>query len=139
MALRAKWTVRIERLRTALAVGVHAHERRPQPVEVSVVIHGLSDAEPEALCDCLDYEPLCVWLTDEWPRTAHTPLLETRVNELLDRIFESDRRVQEAWVGVYKPNALPHAGRIGVERQVSRRQFETRHLARSHNGRMPGM
>lgn len=139
MALRAKWTVRIEHLKTALAVGVHPHEREVQPVEVSVLIHGLSDAEPDALSDCFDYEPLCLWLTDEWPRTAHTPLLETRVNELLERIFQSDRRVQEAWVGVYKPNAVPHAGRIGVERHVSRRQFETRHLARGHSERMPGM
>ena len=122
--MRAKWTIRIERLETKLLVGVHAHERHLQPVLVSLLISGLADAAPSGLGGCLDYEPLCEWLTQGWPRSGHTALLEARVNELLDFVFTSDKRVQDVWVGMYKPQAAPHAALIGVERSATRRQYD---------------
>src|SRR5574337_109003 len=124
MAPYAKWTLRIELLETRLAVGVYDHERSAQPVFVSVRADGWASAEPNALYQCLDYEPICRWITEQWPLSEHTPLLETRVNELMSHLFALDTRVEQVWIGLYKPLAVPHAARVGVERQSTRRRFD---------------
>ena len=124
MALRAKWTVRIERLETRLAVGVLAGERKPQPVLVSLVINGLARVAPAGVGECIDYRPVCDWITREWPRSAHTPLLETRINQLLEFVFGLDKRVQDVCAGVYRRAPDGAATLVGVERQVSRAQFD---------------
>ena len=116
----AIWSVRIERLETKLAVGIYDNEREPQPVWVSVTLTGLAPAVPGGLHDCLDYEPLCRWLATEWPRSPHTPLLETRVNEVFDFAFELSPRVQEVSVGLYKQRVSRYATAIGLERSTSR-------------------
>ena len=126
MALRAKWTVRVEGLKTQLAVGLSEKERQPQAVLISLVINGLTPDAPGDLADCLDYAPICDWIVRQWPQSAHTPLLETRVNELLLFLFAFDKRVQDAWVGVYKTGLPRGSTRVGVERQVSRSQFQAR-------------
>jgi 7,8-dihydroneopterin aldolase/epimerase/oxygenase len=65
---------------------------------------------------------VCEWITQQRPRYDATPLLETRANELLAFLFDFDKRVQEAWVGVYRTGSP----RIGIERQARRSQFRTR-------------
>lgn len=126
MALRAKWTVRLEGLKTRLRVAEPDGEQRLEPVTVSLVINGLAADSPRQLEDCLDYAPICEWITHEWPRHDATPLLETRVNELLAFLFDFDRRVQDAWVGVYRAGQARGSARIGVERQASRSQMQAR-------------
>ncbi|TAM08412.1 MAG: hypothetical protein EPN70_00300 [Paraburkholderia sp.] len=116
----AIWNVRIERLETKLAVGIYDNEREPQPVWVSVTLTGLAPAVPAGLHDCIDYEPLCHWLATEWPRSPHTPLLETRVNEVFDFAFALNPRVQEVSVGLYKQRVSRYATAIGLERSTSR-------------------
>lgn len=114
------WSVKIERLETRLAVGIYEDEQEPQPMWVSVTLTGLAPAVPDGLGDCLDYEPLCRWLASEWPRTAHTGLLETRVNEVFDFAFGLDPRVQEVSVGLYKQRVSRYAAAIGIERTTNR-------------------
>jgi dihydroneopterin aldolase len=126
MALRAKWTLRLEGVQTQLAFGAAAQADAPQPLQVSLVINGLTPDTPFDGADCLDHETICRWIVDEWPKSAATPLLETRVNELLDFIFGFDKRVQDAWVGLYRSGLPGGAARIGVERQVSRSQVQAR-------------
>ncbi len=74
---------------------------------------GMAPASPGSLGQCFDCEPLCRWLSDEWPRTPHTPLLEARINQLLAFLFGLDARVQTVWVGLYKQRmsrwAVPNA------------------------------
>lgn len=118
--MNAIWSVKIERLETRLAVGIYDDEQEPQPVWVSVTLTGLAPAVPNGLDDCLDYEPLCRWLAAEWPRTPHTPLLETRVNEIFDFAFALDPRVQEVSVGLYKQRVSRYATAIGIERSANR-------------------
>jgi 7,8-dihydroneopterin aldolase/epimerase/oxygenase len=124
--VRAKWTIRIDGLKTQLAVGMSEKERRPQVMLISLVINGMTPDAPGDLADCLDYAAICDWIIHQWPKSAHTPLLETRVNELLVFLFEFDKRVQDAWVGVYKTIQPRGSTRVGVERQVSRSQFQAR-------------
>jgi len=123
------WSVKIERLPTQLRVGVDPDERLPQPVSVTLRLRGVSAACPNDLSECIDYAPLCRWITEEWPRTAHVPLLETRVNELVAFAFDLDGRVQEVHVGLAKQRMSGSAS-VGIERCVSRHEFEAqrRHL-----------
>ena len=135
----ATWSIKIERLQTHLAVGVYDDERDPQPVWVSVTMCGLAPAVPTGLDECLDYEPLCRWLASEWPRSPHTPLMETRLNEVFDFIFALDARVREATVGLYKQRVSRYAAAIGVERSTSRDEHAKAMLprlqpARARNG-----
>jgi len=122
--LNTTWSVSIERLCTQLRVGVYDHEREPQPVWVTLRLRGSAAACPTALGECIDYEPLCRWITEQWPCTPHIPLLETRVNELLAFTFDFDRRVQEVQVGLAKQRVSGSAVAIGIERSVSRTEFE---------------
>jgi len=118
------WSVRIERLRTRLRVGVDADELAPQPVWVTLRLRGVAAACPVTLDECIDYAPLCRWITEAWPRTPHVPLLETRVNELVAFAFNLDARVQEVHVGLAKQRMGGQAASVGIERCVSRPEFE---------------
>jgi 7,8-dihydroneopterin aldolase/epimerase/oxygenase len=124
MALRSKWTVRIHRLETMLRVGASEEGQHPQPVTVSLRISGLAETHPEGLEQCFDYQPICRWVVEEWPHTPHTELLETRFNELVEHIFAQDKRVMDVWVGLYKSRAVRQAAFVGLERDVTRRQYQ---------------
>ena len=130
IALRSKWTVRVQSLQTQLRVGIYAHEREPQPILVSLRISGLAETSPATLAQCFDYEPICRWVLDEWPLSAHTPLLETRLNELAAQVFAADKRVMDVWVGLYKTQNFPQAQFVGLERDITRLQFEEQQRAR---------
>lgn len=122
--MNASWTVKVERLEIELPVGIHADEMAPQPVWVSLAATGQAPASPARIEQCFDYEPLCTWLAREWPRTPHTPLLETRINQLLAFVFALDERVQSVWVGLYKKRMSRGAVGVGIERQATRLEFE---------------
>jgi len=124
MALRAKWSIRIDELPTRLAFGDEADA--VQPVLVSLLIEGLAPDEPGRREDCFDAAPVCDWITGSWTKSAATPLIETRVNQLLLFLFAHDRRVQSAWVALVRLSVPPHAARIAVERSASRSQFQMR-------------
>lgn len=129
VAHRSKWTIRVESLSTRLRVGVYEHEREPQVVLVNLAFSGIAESMPDKLSECFDYEPICNWITREWPNSMHTPLLETRVNELFDHVFAGDFRVLEVKVGLSKPDAWPRARFVGVERELTRFEYEDQHRA----------
>lgn len=131
MALRAKWTVRIEGLKTRLRVGVSDAGQQSESISVSLEVNGLVADVPQQLGDCLNYEPICEWITREWPLSDAAPLLENRVNQLLMFLFEFDRRVQDVWVGVYKAGLTRGSVRIGIERRASRTQLQSRLRAKA--------
>lgn len=122
--MNATWTIKIERMEIHLPVGIYDAELAPQPLWVSVTASGAANASPRSLDQCFDYEPLCHWLTQVWPHTPHTPLLETRVNQLLDFVFGLDARVQSVWTGLYKQRMCRNAVAVGIERCATRVEFE---------------
>lgn len=124
MALRSKWTVRVEALRTSLRVGIYEHELHHQPILLKLRISGLAEALPSTLAQCFDYEPICRWALEEWPLSPHTPLLETRLNELIEYVFNFDKRIIDACFGLYKTQAFNNTEFVGLERDITRRQFE---------------
>ena len=135
--MNAIWTIRIERLQIHLPVGVYADEMEPQPLWVSLAASGEASASPGSLAQCFDYAPLCHWLTHVWPKSPHTPLLETRINELLSFVFGLDKRVQTVWVGLYKQRVSPLAVAIGIERSATRAQIESDVCRSSAASRLP--
>lgn len=122
--MNTSWTIKVERLEIQLPVGIYANEAAPQPVWVSLMATGQAPASPRSLDECFDYEPLCRWLSREWPKTPHTPLLEARINQLLAFVFGLDERVQTVWVGIYKQRMSRNAVAVGIERQATRLEFE---------------
>lgn len=126
--MRTRWTVRVDELHTRLAFAAGGGGATVQPVSVSLVVNGLAPDAPDSRDECLDLERVCRWITDDWPASAPTPLLENRVNELLAQVFESDRRVQDAWVGLYRTPSSAGVRRFGVERQASRLQFQSKRV-----------
>jgi 7,8-dihydroneopterin aldolase/epimerase/oxygenase len=132
MALRSKWTVRVEELRTRLRVGIYAHELEHQPILLSLRISGLAETSPSSLAECFDYEPICKWALEQWPQSPHTPLLETRLNELIERVFNEDKRIRDVWSGLYKTHAISNTKLVGLERELTRRQFEEQQHSRLH-------
>ncbi len=122
--MSADWVLRIQKLPIELAVGIYPHEQQRQPLLVDIEVRGRADAHPLDLDGCLDYEPLCLWLRQEWALSAHVPLLETRVNQLLAYLFALDGRIQTAQVGLYKVNMALGAQAVGIERTTTREAFE---------------
>ena len=129
--MNTTWTVRIERMELSLPVGIHADELEPQTVWVSLAASGSASAEPRSLDQCFDYVPLCHWLTEIWPRTPHTALLETRINQLLAFLFGLNVRFETVWVGLHKQRMSRQAFAVGIERSMTRTEFETRSARRT--------
>ena len=132
--MNATWTIKIRRMEILLRVGIYPHEQEPQAVWVSLSATGASPAEPSALAQCVDYEPLCTWMQTEWSQSQHTPLLETRLNELISFAFVMDDRIQQVCAGLYKQPAGINAVAVGVERLVNRLEFEGQRMACAQSG-----
>lgn len=122
--MKTAWTLRIERLRLELAVGLHSHELRPQPVWVNVEAEGHLSALPDDDEPGLEPEALMDWLTRTWPASAHVPRLETRLHQLLDAVYGLDPRIHAVRVGLYKQRAGRGAHAVGLERRTTRNEFE---------------
>jgi dihydroneopterin aldolase len=124
MAIRSKWTVLIQSLRIGIRVGARKQARSRQAVQVSLKVSGVADSHPLSVGHCMDYDPLVHWLTHDLPAMPHTELLETRVNDIAQFVFSTDKRILGVWVGLYKEAALPNLPLIGVEKEMTRRQFD---------------
>ena len=118
------WTIEVADLDTELRVGIWEHERNLQPIRISFSIRALAPAFPATIDDCLNYEPICRWIIDSWPALPHTPLLETKVRELLQHIFDYDSRVEWVDVAISKPTAIPGARGVGIRMALSRHEFD---------------
>jgi len=124
MAIKSKWTVLIQSLRVCMRVGVHPHEYDPQPVLVTLKVSGMTDSAPTSIDHCVDYDPLVKWLTETLPQLPRAGLLETRLNDIAQFVFSTDKRILGVWVGLYKAEAFANLALVGVEKEMSRRQFE---------------
>lgn len=125
------WTIEIRDMETQSRVGIWEHERELQPICVSLSLQAITPAFPKNIQDCLNYDPICRWIADEWPRQPHTPLLETRVRELMDFVFDFDARIEAANVTILKLKAIPQACGVGVGVAMSRSDHEAS-FGRSH-------
>lgn len=114
------WTIAISNLETRLRVGIWDHEREHQPVRVTISMSASAGRAAHALGGCLDYQPIVKWITEEWPRQDHTPLLETRLRELMGFVFRFDARIDTLEAALSKPQACPQARGVGVRMALTR-------------------
>lgn len=119
------WTIEINKLETRLRVGIWEHEREFQPVHIHLALRAIAAASPQSIEDCLDYQPICRWMVSDWPQQPHTPLLETKLRELMDFIFSYDARIEWADVSISKPQAIAEARGVGVRMALSRDDYDT--------------
>ena len=111
--------IAISNLDTRLRVGIWDHEREFQPVHVNLVMApDANRLEPGG--GGIDYRPIVRWVKEEWPNAPHTPLLETRLRELIDFVFASDLGVVWLDAALSKPQACPQARGVGVRMALSR-------------------
>lgn len=116
------WTVTISNCATRLRVGIWEHELEPQPVIVTLSMAPEPGLVPSCGADCLDYQAIVQWIREEWPRQAHTPLIETRLRELMAFVFSFDARIAWLDAALSKPQACAQAAGVGVRLAISREQ-----------------
>ena len=110
------WTIEIRELKTGLRFG--APEDGLQPVSVDIGIRAQTPARPQGIGDCVNYQPICEWVLDEWPRKAHTALLDGRARELMAFIFAFDARIESVELTLSAGGAALH--RTQTRRGVAR-------------------
>lgn len=121
----ATWTVEVEDIEIQSRVGIWEHERELQPLRISLSLRGIAPAVPQSIEDCLDYQPICAWITDIWPTMPHTALLETKVRELMDFIFDFDHRIEWVSVSIAKTKAFPNVRSVGIRMELTRQDHES--------------
>jgi dihydroneopterin aldolase len=128
------WTIEVKDVETQLRVGIWEHEREYQPIIVSLALRANAPIFPQTIEDCLDYEPICRWLIDELPKRPYTPLLETKLAEVLRFVFEFDSRVTWVDAAMSKPKAIKNVGGAGVRMAISRADYEMTFGSRETQG-----
>ena len=118
------WTIALSNLETRLRVGIWDHEREFQPIRVTLSVRALADAAPHLIEDCLEHQPIRQWITEEWPKRPHTPLLETKLRELMQFVFAFDSRIEWVDAALSKPQACLEARGVGVRMAMSRDEYE---------------
>lgn len=118
------WTIEIINLKTKLRVGIWEHEREFQPIHINLSIRAIAPASPESIEDCLNYQPICSWMVNDWPQQQHTALLETKLRELMCFIFNFDSRIEWADIAISKTQAIQEAHSVGVRMALSRCEYE---------------
>lgn len=115
-----EWDVVIEALQALTRVGIHGHERVPQPVVIDAVLHCRAEALPDHIDACLDYDAFCRMLCAYLDGQAHTDLVERLAADVLALAFERFAVLDSAVLTVYKPHAVRAAARVGVRLHWSR-------------------
>lgn len=113
------WTIEINDLATRL----RTEEGGRQPVHIDLSIRALAPAVPQSIEECLNYQPICRWMLDEWPQRPPAPL-EAHLLELARFIFGYDSRAERI---------VAAAGKAGIV--LSRHECET--AERVQSGAIP--
>jgi len=107
-------------LETRLRVGIWDHEREFQPIQINLNISVAALLSGECFPE---QRSIVNWITNEWPKSQHTPLIETRLRELLQFVFEFDSRIDLVDAAISKPTAFHEAGGVGVRMAISRSDY----------------
>jgi dihydroneopterin aldolase len=113
-------TVTITNLETRLRVGIWDHEREFQPIRINLSLYANGCTDPQVAEDLFDCQSIRKWITEEWPTQSHTPLLETKLRELMEFVFQFDARIEWLDAAMSKPEACPEARGVGIRMAISR-------------------
>lgn len=108
---------RLRRIEVEVQVGLHPwelHPEKPTRLWVDVELYALNPPRrPAGLYEVIDYDRVRHQVRG-WEQKAHTPLLETLAEELVEFAFE-DERVDAVRVSLLKPDIFNEAHGAGVE------------------------
>lgn len=108
---------RLRRIEVEVQVGLHPwelHPEKPTRLWVEVELYALNPPRrPAGLYEVIDYDRVRNYVR-AWERKAHTPLLETLAEELVEFGFE-DERVDAVRVSLLKPDIFNETHGAGVE------------------------
>ena len=108
---------RLHRIEVEVRVGLHPwelHPEKPTRLWVDVELYALNPPRrPAGLYEVIDYDRVRNYVR-AWEHKAHTPLLETLADELVDFGFE-DERVDAVRVSLLKPDIFNETRGAGVE------------------------
>ena len=80
--------ITVGEIETHLRVGIWAHEMASQLIRVRLMVSINSFAVSENDLTQFDSNTLSDWIRSIWSQYPHTPLLETRMRELLQFVFQ---------------------------------------------------
>ena len=123
-----EWDVVIDQLRAQTRVGIHNHERVAQPVVIDAVLRCRSQALPEEIGECLDYDAFCRMLCAYLDAQTHTDLVEQLAADLLALAFDGFAMLEDAMLTLYKPHAVRSAAQVGVRLRWSRHDYLRRRV-----------
>ena len=108
---------RLQRIEVEVRVGLHPwelHPEKPTRLWVDVELYALNPPRrPAGLYEVIDYDRVRNYVR-AWEHKAHTPLLETLADELVEFGFE-DERVDAVRVSLLKPDIFNETHGAGVE------------------------
>ena len=115
--------IMINDVSTTSKVGIWEHEKILQPILINLEIEVNSKTFPRDIEDCMDYDPICNWLTNEFPKLPHTKFLEVRILEIFNFVFKFDEKVKLVNISIVKTNAFPNIYSVGINRVMSKAKF----------------
>jgi len=110
----------LENISTTSKVGIWEHELISQPIRIDLEINASLAIFPNDIQECINYDPICNWLTHEFPNFPHTELLETRMLEIFDFIFRMDQRIKSATISIFKTKAFNNIDMVGINKTMTR-------------------
>lgn len=113
------WEITLDQVEVMARVGILPHEHEPQRLWVDVRMEVDYAATPTHISECTDYAVVYNHI-QAWADAPHTPLLETRVQELCSYILGVLPQVTAVTCRVSKPDIFSHAHAVGVSLTVSR-------------------
>jgi dihydroneopterin aldolase len=111
----------VKNLRVSGILGIHKHEQKtPQAILVNAVVTAdiTEAAENDDIHQTVNYSTMAKMIV-KTIQESHFLTVEALVTTLADQILEN-QRIQEVWLRVEKPEALPEAESVGVEITCSR-------------------
>ena len=117
--------VRLRNVVVETSCGIHPWEQypeRPNKLSIDVTLYAKLDQRRLKDFGYIDYDHIRDFLK-QLPNRPHTPLLETLLDEIVDRCF-LDERVNSCRVSVLKLNIFNETGAAGVEVYRTRAQWK---------------
>jgi 7,8-dihydroneopterin aldolase/epimerase/oxygenase len=108
--------VRLKNVVVETSCGLHPweqHPERPNRLSINVTLYAKLGHRRLAEFGYIDYDDLRNFLKG-FPSRPHTPLLETLLDEIVDKCF-ADERVDACHVSIMKPDIFNEAEAAGVE------------------------
>jgi len=97
-------------------LGIHPHEQRtPQRIQISLKVDTeiLNAAQADDIRQTVNYSTLTKMIVD-FVEEGHFLTIEALIEKLAEEILKNEK-INNVWLRIEKPNAVPRAESVGVE------------------------